>query len=268
MLHCAAEAYQNRKDDWGQDLSTGSKLARWRRIAVCLTLGLLLAGCSGKNTYNRDYDKLPKGSYTGKSYTVKRGDTLYYIAWITDSEVSDLARINKIRPPYNLEVGQKLRLSGGAPTKTAATRRKTSSSAIAKQTPPPGAARCWRWPTSGRIVQAYSNADGGNKGIDIAGKRGQPIYASAKGKVVYVGNQLRGYGNLIMIKHGEDFITAYAHNDTTLVRNGQDVKAGQKIGIMGSTGTDSVFLHFQIRYRATALDPQRYLPPQGSSPSC
>lgn len=268
MLHCVAEAYQNRKDDWGQDLSTGSKLARWRRIAVCLTLGLLLAGCSGKNTYNRDYDKLPKGSYTGKSYTVKRGDTLYYIAWITDSEVSDLARINKIRPPYSLEVGQKLRLSGSAPTKTAATRRKTSSSAIAKQTPPPGAARCWRWPTSGRIVQAYSNADGGNKGIDIAGKRGQPIYASAKGKVVYVGNQLRGYGNLIMIKHGEDFITAYAHNDTTLVRNGQDVKVGQKIGTMGSTGTDSVFLHFQIRYRATALDPQRYLPPQGSSPSC
>lgn len=167
-------------------------------------------------------------------------------------------------------MGQKLRLSGSAPTKTAATRRKTSSSsaAIAKQTPPPGAARCWRWPTSGRIVQAYSNSDGGNKGIDIAGKRGQPIYASAKGKVVYVGNQLRGYGNLIMIKHGEDFITAYAHNDTTLVRNGQDVKAGQKIGTMGSTGTDSVFLHFQIRYRATALDPQRYLPPQGSSPSC
>lgn len=143
--------------------------------------------------------------------------------WITDSEVSDLARINKIRPPYSLEVGQKLRLSGSAPTKTAATRRKTSSSsaAIAKQTPPPGAARCWRWPTSGRIVQAYSNSDGGNKGIDIAGKRGQPIYASAKGKVVYVGNQLRGYGNLIMIKHGEDFITAYAHNDTTLVRNGR-----------------------------------------------
>ncbi|WP_273767732.1 peptidoglycan DD-metalloendopeptidase family protein, partial [Aeromonas hydrophila] len=109
---------------------------------------------------------------------------------------------------YSLEVGQKLRLSGSAPTKTAATRRKTSSSsaAIAKQTPPPGAARCWRWPTSGWIVQAYSNSDGGNKGIDIAGKRGQPIYASAKGKVVYVGNQLRGYGNLIMIKHGEDFI--------------------------------------------------------------
>ncbi|WP_199637807.1 amidase activator ActS [Serratia sp. PAMC26656] len=251
-------------------MSTGSKLAWWRRAAVCLTLSLLLAGCSGKNSYNRDYDKLPKGSYSGKSYTVKRGDTLYYIAWITDSEVSELARINKIRPPYGLEVGQKLRLSGSAPTKTASNRRKNTSSGavLAKSTPPPGTSRCWRWPATGKIAQKYSTADGGNKGIDIAGARGQPIFASAKGKVVYVGNQLRGYGNLIMIKHGEDFITAYAHNDTTLVRNGQDVKAGQKIGTMGSTGTDSVFLHFQIRYRASALDPQRYLPPQGSSPSC
>ncbi|GGD24467.1 hypothetical protein GCM10011513_22490 [Franconibacter daqui] len=114
----------------------------------------------------------------------------------------------------------------------------------------------------------YSTADGGNKGIDIAGQRGQPIYASAAGRVVYEGNQLRGYGNLIMIKHTEDYITAYAHNDTTLVNNGQQVKAGQKIATMGSTGTDSVKLHFQIRYRATALDPQRYLPPQGRSPSC
>ena len=86
--------------------------------------------------------------------------------------------------------------------------------------------------------------------------------------MVYVGNQLRGYGNLIMIKHGEDFISAYAHNDTTLVRNGQDVKAGQKIATMGSSGANSVRLHFQIRYRATALDPLRYLPPQGRAPSC
>lgn len=251
-------------------MSVGSKLAGWRYAAVFLALGLLLAGCSGKSGYNRNYDKLPKGSYSGKSYTVKRGDTLYYIAWITDSEVRDLARINKIRAPYNLKVGQKLRLSGSALTLTAANRRTTTTSGtvLAKQMPPPGASRCWRWPATGKIVQAYSAADGGNKGIDIAGPRGLPIYASAKGKVVYVGNQLRGYGNLIMIKHGEDFITAYAHNDTTLVRNGQNVKAGQKIGTMGSTGTDSVFLHFQIRYRATALNPQRYLPPQGSSPSC
>ena len=114
----------------------------------------------------------------------------------------------------------------------------------------------------------YSTADGGNKGIDISGSRGQPVYAAGAGKVVYVGNQLRGYGNLIMIKHSEDYITAYAHNDTLLVNNGQSVKIGQKIATMGSSDTDSVRLHFQIRYRATAIDPLRYLPPQGSKPKC
>ena len=128
--------------------------------------------------------------------------------------------------------------------------------------------RCWRWPTSGKVVLPYSTADGGNKGIDIAGTRGQPVYAAGAGKVVYVGNQLRGYGNLIMIKHSEDYITAYAHNDKLMVNNGQSVKAGQQIATMGSTDADSVRLHFQIRYRATAIDPLRYLPPQGSKPKC
>ncbi|HBC83092.1 MAG TPA: hypothetical protein DC012_14325, partial [Escherichia sp.] len=83
---------------------------------------------------------------------------------------------------------------------------------------------------------------------------------AGSGKVVYVGNQLHGYGNLIMIKHSEDYITAYAHNDTLLVNNGQSVKIGQKIATMGSSDTDSVKLHFQLRYRATAIDPIRYLP--------
>mgnify|MGYP006182994507 CR=1 FL=1 len=239
----------------------------WPWLAVYAMVVLLLAGCSNKS--NRDYTKLPKGSYNDKSYTVKSGDTLYFIAWISDSEVSDLARINKLRPPYRLEVGQKLQLSSSAASgRLTSTKRKSSNTVLAKSAPPPGASRCWRWPTNGQIISRYSTADGGNKGIDITAKRGQPIYASAKGRVVYVGNQLRGYGNLIMIKHGEDFITAYAHNDTMLVNNAQDVKAGQKIATMGSTGTDTVMLHFQIRYRATALDPLRYLPPQGASPKC
>ncbi|WP_174846871.1 amidase activator ActS [Yersinia vastinensis] len=239
----------------------------WPRLALYAMTILLLAGCSNKS--NRDYSTLPKGSYSDKSYTVKRGDTLYFIAWISDNEVSDLARINKLSPPYRLEVGQKLRLSSSASSGSlTSTKRKSSNTAIAKSTPPPGAGGCWRWPTSGKIISKYSSADGGNKGIDIVGKRGQPVYASAKGRVVYVGNQLRGYGNLIMIKHGNDFITAYAHNDTMLVKNAQDVKAGQKIATLGSSGTDTLMLHFQIRYRATALDPLRYLPAQGTTPKC
>nr|VUD34121.1 putative lipoprotein [Raoultella sp. NCTC 9187] len=95
--------------------------------------------------------------------------------------------------------------------------------------------RCWRWPASGKVILPYSSNDGGNKGIDIAGTRGQPVYAAGAGKVVYVGSQLRGYGNLIMIKHSDDYISAYAHNDKMMVNNGQSVKIGQQIATMGST---------------------------------
>ena len=130
--------------------------------------------------------------------------------------------------------------------------------------------RSWLWllVKLGIVFAVLIAAYGGNKGIDIAGTRGQPVYAAGAGKVVYVGNQLRGYGNLIMIKHSEDYITAYAHNDKLMVNNGQSVKAGQQIATMGSTDADSVRLHFQIRYRATAIDPLRDLPPQGSKPKC
>jgi len=118
----------------------------------------------------------------------------------------------------------------------------------------------WRWPTDGKIIDNFSASEGGNKGIDIAGTRGQPIVATASGRVVYAGNALRGYGNLIIIKHNDDYLSAYAHNDTMLVREQQEVKAGQKIATMGSTGTSSVRLHFEIRYKGKSVNPLRYLP--------
>ncbi len=231
-------------------------------MTLMLAASLVLAGCSST-------------SDSGGTYTVKRGDTLYGISRTTGTSVRDLARLNNISPPYTIEVGQKLKLNGSSSTKT--TKKKSSlyahrgGHAFVRGTSvlrPPVGQRCWRWPTSGKVVLPYSTADGGNKGIDIAGTRGQPVYAAGAGKVVYVGNQLRGYGNLIMIKHSEDYITAYAHNDKLMVNNGQSVKAGQQIATMGSTDADSVRLHFQIRYRATAIDPLRYLPPQGSKPKC
>ncbi|MDA8478236.1 amidase activator ActS [Citrobacter sp. Awk 4] len=241
-------------------------------IAMLLCAGLLLAGCSSDQSSDA-------GSYSGSVYTVKRGDTLYRISRVTGTSVKEIARLNGISPPYTIEVGQKLKVSGGAnknstasskttkksSTKTAAV---TPSSAVAKSSWPPVGQRCWVWPASGKVILPYSTADGGNKGIDISAARGTPVYAAGAGKVVYVGNQLRGYGNLVMIKHNEEYITAYAHNDTMLVNNGQSVKAGQKIATMGSTDAASVRLHFQIRYRATAIDPLRYLPPQGSKPKC
>lgn len=118
----------------------------------------------------------------------------------------------------------------------------------------------WQWPTQGNVLQGFSNSDGGNKGVDISGSRGQAIKAAASGRVVYAGNALRGYGNLIIIKHNDDFLSAYAHNDKILVSDQQEVKAGQEIAKMGSTGTNAVKLHFEIRYKGKSVDPVRYLP--------
>ena len=118
----------------------------------------------------------------------------------------------------------------------------------------------WQWPTSGNIIQGFSDTDGGNKGIDISGSRGQAVKAAASGRVVYAGNALRGYGNLIIIKHNDDFLSAYAHNDKILVTDQQEVKAGQEIAKMGSSGTNNVKLHFEIRYKGKSVDPVRYLP--------
>ncbi|OOF66439.1 murein hydrolase activator NlpD [Rodentibacter sp. Ppn85] len=118
----------------------------------------------------------------------------------------------------------------------------------------------WIWPANGNIIQGFSSSDGGNKGIDISGSRGQSVKAAAAGRVVYAGNALRGYGNLIIIKHDDDFLSAYAHNDRILVSDQQEIRAGQEIAKMGSTGTNSVKLHFEIRYKGKSVDPIRYLP--------
>lgn len=245
-------------------MRAGSPISSPLRLLMCLVLGLALSGCAGNSS---------EGSYSGSVYTVKRGDTLSRISRMTGTSVRDLARMNGISPPYTIEVGQKLKVSGASSSSTkkstvSKTAKVVPSSAVPQSSWPPVGQRCWRWPASGKVVMTYSTSEGGNKGIDIAGSRGQPVYAAGAGKVVYVGNQLRGYGNLVMIKHNEDYITAYAHNDKLMVNNGQSVKIGQQIATMGSSDADSVRLHFQIRYRATAIDPLRYLPPQGSKPKC
>jgi lipoprotein NlpD len=110
------------------------------------------------------------------------------------------------------------------------------------------------------VVKKFSAGNQGNKGIDIGGQRGQSIVSTAKGTVVYSGNALRGYGNLIIVKHNDNYLSAYAHNDRLLVNEGQSVKAGQKIATMGSSGTNNVKLHFEIRYQGKSVNPQRYLP--------
>lgn len=277
----------------------------------------------GKIVYSRKYDDIPKGSYTGGStYTVKHGDTLFYIAWVTGNDFRDLAQRNNIAEPYDLRVGQTLKVGSSVEqpdTNSNVTAQKTTSKLV---TPPPEQKSPivvasqpvitysektgeqsdnkmlpnaktvttktavvpvtapavssnqltassestsvpvikWRWPTDGKIIENFSGAEGGNKGIDIAGSKGQAIIAAASGRVVYAGNALRGYGNLIIVKHNDDYLSAYAHNDTMLVREQQEVKAGQKIATMGSTGTSSTRLHFEIRYKGKSVNPLQYLP--------
>ncbi len=118
----------------------------------------------------------------------------------------------------------------------------------------------WRWPAKGKLTKTFSSSQVGMKGISLVNQRGTAIYATTSGKVVYAGSGLRGYGNLIIIKHNYDYLSAYAHNEKLLVRENEKIKVGQKIAIMGDSGTESVHLHFEIRYRGKSVDPLRYLP--------
>jgi lipoprotein NlpD len=118
----------------------------------------------------------------------------------------------------------------------------------------------WRWPASGRVLVPFNGNNGLNKGIDIDGNLGQPVLAAAAGEVVYAGSGLRGYGKLLIIKHNQNYLSAYAHNQRLLVQEGDVVKMGQRVADMGSSGTDRVKLHFEIRRDGTPVDPMRYLP--------
>lgn len=242
-----------------------------------------------------DYSQIDKGFYKGNTYTVRKGDTMFLIAYISGLDVKELAALNNMKEPYNLSIGQILKVSNGQnstvitqstnqttspatpvskPDESTITNSpavgETTSQTTAKQSMPTPTNNAdnaitvsnvkWSWPSTGNIIQGFSSADGGNKGIDIAGSRGQAVNAAAAGRVVYAGNALRGYGNLIIIKHNDDFLSAYAHNETILVKDQQQVSAGQQIAKMGSSGTNGVKLHFEIRYKGKSVDPTRYLP--------
>lgn len=218
----------------------------------------------------------------GDYYSVRRGDTLYSIAWQHGLNVNQLAGMNTIRKPYTIYIGQRLRVRPGstplpatAPPQPKPAAQKSARSApqpatsaspatrpaAAKPAPQlPSVVKSWVWPTQGRVMNGYRPDAPGKKGIDISGKKGQPVKAAAAGKVVYSGSGLVGYGRLIIIKHNETLLSAYGHNSKLLVSEGDYVKAGQEIANMGSSGTDRTQLYFEIRKNGKPVNPLRYLP--------
>ncbi|MBU3021145.1 peptidoglycan DD-metalloendopeptidase family protein [Aestuariibacter sp. A3R04] len=289
-------------------------LVKRRSLALIVVFFvIILTGCSNRNApapvtlLNSQPEKNKLGS-VNDTYVVKKGDTLFAIAWYTGNDYRDLANYNDLSAPYAIFPGQTLKLNAAEVVKKKPHIKKEPYPKVQEKTgtttenydkrsvdrPPTRAydeseinvnnqavtvvkpltdnakkptrrgfaekVSKWYWPSSGNIISTFDNSESGNKGIDISAQRGSPIFAAADGKVVYVGNALRGYGNLIIIKHTDALLSAYAHNDEFRVKEQQWVSGGQQIATMGDSGADRVKLHFEVRYRGKSLDPLRYLP--------
>lgn len=273
----------------------------YQRLVIGIALSVLLVGCSsspsgGVRVVDRNGNTVTqRAPVTTGQYAVRRGDTLFSIAFRYGWDWKALAARNNIPPPYTIRPGQTIRFDGRSNSTSTAvaaapvvarpvTSTTTSSSGsgsvkttvIAKPVavvpvviPPSATAQSgaagkspsgWGWPSSGVLIGKFSSNGSLNKGIDIAGDLGQPVLAASDGSVVYAGSGLRGYGELIIIKHSDTYVSAYGHNRRLLVREGQQVKAGQTIAEMGSTGTDRVKLHFEIRRQGKPVDPLQFLP--------
>ena len=230
------------------------------RGLLSLLLIIALSSCShhgGRSgVFDRSAVKLARSGY----YIVQRGDTLSHIALRFNMNYKVLGRYNGIRHPYNIYPGQKLTLRDRgvlASSGSGATARQGSKPNKAART---GNAEHWVWPTSGNVQRGFSTSGKVNKGIDVGGNRGQRILAARSGQVVYAGDGLKAYGLLIIIKHDDQYISAYAYNEGSFVKEGDVVKRGQKIALMGSIGGQRPTLHFEIRRDGRPVDPTRYLP--------
>ncbi len=188
-------------------------------------------------------------------YLVQKNDSLYSIAWSFGLDYRDLASINKLHPPYKLLPGQHLLL------KSPRALRKKSNSIAISTTPAPNVPSHWQWPTKGKLASTFNNYKAQkNQGIDIVGNFGQAIFSCNKGTVVYSGTGIKSYGKLIIIKHNEDYLSAYAHNKEILAFEGDHVRAGQQIATMGNNREGKSMLHFEIRLLGKPVDPLNYLP--------
>ena len=217
-----------------------------------------------------------------QAYRVAAGDTLYSIAWRFGVDHQMLAQWNGVSDPHKIYVGQILAMHGASVSRAARatdadetviqrpalkspreTPRMPNANSppvvpVGAQPPPSPKSDLWVWPAMGTAVRAVSAT--GSIGLEIKGQRGQPVKAAGAGQVVYSGNGLRGYGQLLIIKHDETFLSAYAHNDKLIVGEGQRVEAGQTIALMGDSEASEVMLHFEIRKNGKAVEPLQFLP--------
>lgn len=274
-------------------------MSRQLTVYVTLFLSILLFGCTSREAPapvssldNKVKPATRKVNISGSKYVVKKGDTLYSIAFSAQQDFRTLAKINDIPAPYTIFPGQSISLTKSA-QKLKKTKKYTNSSKkstvsiqknnkklkkgldqpkqreyvqkqankiISEKKRNSNAKVVWGWPAKGKVTKRFSNKENGFKGLQITNKQGASVVAAAHGTVVYAGNALRGYGNLIILKHNDDYLSAYAHNSKLLVKEKQEVKAGQKIAEMGSSDSTVTALRFEIRYRGQAVNPAKYLP--------
>jgi len=259
------------------------KIMKIMMLSVVVGFTAVMAGCASKPQINNSSRYAMAPNY----YTVRSGDTLSGIAMRYGLDYISIAEMNDIPAPYRIYVNQSLRLKKGSSPRTVSTQVMAQPEQIKRQTialpttqpvtpvtqpsttapstnttvtsVAPNSSLRWIKPTNGPVIQGFNLANN-VKGIRYGGNQGDPIYAAADGQVVYAADGLKEYGNLVLIKHIDGYISAYAHNSKMLVKSGDNVTAGQKIAEMGSTGASQVMLEFQIRLDGKPINPINLLP--------
>lgn len=243
-----------------------------------VTLFVGLQGCASSREYISVEENFKEPKTATGFHRVQPGETLYSIAWRYGVDFKELANTNSIRSPYVIHPGQKIdtriqpsvaepvskprvgKSSKPTPIKRTVVNKPKKTIQITPKIERKLPEFQWQWPLSGRLVKGFSSKKPANKGIDLKGRLGESVMAASAGTVVYAGQGLRGYGNLIIIKHDEEFLSAYAHASTILVSENDAVRTGQSIATIDSSGSEPSILHFEIRRYGKPVNPLIYLP--------
>jgi lipoprotein NlpD len=229
----------------------GRRVSRQRLMTVMPLIALLLVACAPQTRW----DYTPQ-----RTHVVRSGETLFTIAFRYGHDHSDLARWNRLGDGTLIYPGQVIRLTPPAGTTARAPAQPRPAPKRSIPPPPSDPSPAWAWPTSGRVSAGFTGNPGSGTGIVVDGKAGQPVRAAAKGRVVYSGGGLIGYGQLIILKHNDTYLSAYGHNASLLVKEGENINKGQRIATMGEGPGQKPRLHFEIRRNGKPVDPRRFLP--------